>query len=160
MGVLEAAQLVNFFIAKISFSMHTFLLYMSGENNLVFFMFKKKMKSSNIQMHKIDTSNYNDWIDILFNTLIVTAFGFWIKPSFDIIWRMSKTETNKTLQIHWIIIVTDVIEHCLLLCFKKNQMTCYKIKIVLTSLVSNAIFFTITHYSLAQIYWYLYFLYT
>lgn len=116
MGVLEAAQLVNFFIAKISFSMHTFLLYMSGENNLVFFMFKKKMKSSNIQMHKIDTSNYNDWIDILFNTLIVTAFGFWIKPSFDIIWRMSKTETNKTLQIHWIIIVTDVIEHCLL-CF-------------------------------------------
>lgn len=42
MGVLEAAQLVNFFIAKISFSMHTFLLYMSGENNLVFFMFKKK----------------------------------------------------------------------------------------------------------------------
>lgn len=85
------------------------------------FMFKKKMKSSNIQMHKIDTSNYNDWIDILFNTLIVTAFGFWIKPSFDIIWRMSKTETNKTLQIHWIIIVTDVIEHCLLLCFKKNR---------------------------------------
>lgn len=101
--------------------MHTFLLYMSRENNLVFFMLKKKMKSSNIQMHKIDTSNYNDWIDILFNTLIVTAFGFWIKPSFDIIWRMSKTETNKTLQIHWIIIVTDVIEHCLLLCFKKNR---------------------------------------
>lgn len=33
------------------------------------------MKSSNIQMHKIDTSNYNDWIDILLNKLIVTAFG-------------------------------------------------------------------------------------
>lgn len=29
MGVLEAAQRVNFFIAKISFSMHTFSLYMS-----------------------------------------------------------------------------------------------------------------------------------
>lgn len=91
------------------------------------------MKSSNIHMHKIDTSNYNDWIDILFNTLIVTAFGFWIKPSFDIIWRMSKTETNKTLQIHWIIIVTDVIEHCLLWVFFFKKMTRYEINIVFTS---------------------------
>lgn len=42
MGVLEAAQLVNLFKAKMNFSMHTFPLYMSWENNLVFYMFKKK----------------------------------------------------------------------------------------------------------------------
>lgn len=46
-------------------------------------------------MYKIDILKYNDWIDILLNKLIVIVFGFWIKFSFDIIWRMLKIEINK-----------------------------------------------------------------